>query len=142
MVHLTGDLEQLVNYSNDERIRALERIIPRQIVQEVLRKTGHSRRHYKLLPGWFMVWFVIGLGLFATDCYSQVFKFFRRFRKGRSPSRGALGEARKGLGVAPMRLSLRPYRPLVGQAPDPRCFLQGHAFDGPRWLRRRFARHS
>ena len=43
MTDLTGDLKQLVNYSNDERLRALERIIPRKVVQEVLVKRVQSR---------------------------------------------------------------------------------------------------
>jgi hypothetical protein len=125
MVNLTGDLEQLVNYSNDERVRVLERIIPRQTVQEVLQQTGHSRRHYKLLPAWFMVWFVIGLGLFASDSYSQVFKYFRRFRKGQSPSRAALAIARTGLGVAPLRhLSARVVH-LLATADTPGAFYKG-----------------
>jgi hypothetical protein len=125
MTDLTGDLKQLVNYSNDERIRALERIIPRKTVQEVLRKTGHSRRRYPLLPAWFMVWFVIGLGLFATDCYTQVFKYFRRFRRGRSPSRAALGAARTGLGVAPLRHLAGHVVHLLATPQTPGTFYQG-----------------
>jgi hypothetical protein len=125
MTDLTGDLDQLVNYSNDERVRALERIIPRKVVQEILDKTGHSRRHYKLLPAWFMVWFVVGLGLFATDCYSQVFKYFRRFRRDRSPSRGALGEARNGLGVAPMRHLTARVVGLLATPQTPGTFYEG-----------------
>lgn len=125
MTDLKGDLSQLVNYSNDERVRTLERIIPRQTVQEVLHKTGHSRRLYKLLPAWFVVWFVIGLGLFATDCYTQVFKHFRRFRRGRSPSRAALAAARTGLGIAPLRhLAARVVR-LLGTPQTPGVFYKG-----------------
>jgi hypothetical protein len=104
MIDLTSDLERLANFPSDERTRALERIIPRQTVQEVLRQTGHARRHYQILPAWFVVWFVVGLGLFASDSHVQVYKHLQRFRRGRTPRRSALGEARKGLGIAPLRL--------------------------------------
>src|SRR5713101_1392669 len=69
----------------EERIRALERIIPLDVVQEVLHETGHDRRHCRCLPHWFMVYFVLGLGLFAKDSYSQIYKNLQRFRKGVTP---------------------------------------------------------
>jgi hypothetical protein len=125
MTDVKGDLDQLVNYSNDERVRALERIIPRQVVQEVLQQTGHARRHYTLLPAWFVVWFVVGLGLFANDSHTQVVKYFQRFRRGRSASRGALGEARNGLGVAPMRLLAGRVVRLLATPEIPGTFYQG-----------------
>src|SRR5215213_8135433 len=125
MTDVKGDLDQLVNYTNDERVRALERIIPRQVVQEVLQQTGHARRHYKLLPAWFVVWFVVGLGLFANDSHTQVVKYFQRFRRGRSASRGALGEARNGLGVAPMRLLAGRVVRLLATPEIPGTFYQG-----------------
>jgi hypothetical protein len=125
MTDVKGDLDQLVNYSNDERLRALERIIPRKDVQEVLKQTGHARRCYKLLPAWFMVWFVIGLGLFASDSHTQVFKYFRRFRRSQSASRGALGEARNGLGVAPMRLLAGRVVRLLATPEIPETFYKG-----------------
>jgi hypothetical protein len=68
MTDCTRDLERLADWPSDERLRGLERIIPLTTVQEVLHDTGHSRRHYDRLPPWFMVWFVISLGLFAKDC--------------------------------------------------------------------------
>jgi Insertion element 4 transposase N-terminal/Transposase DDE domain len=104
MIDLFSDLKQLANHPSDERVRALERIIPRQLVQEVLTQTGHARRRYKILPAWFVVWFVIGLGLFAGDSHTQVYKHLQRFRRGGTPRRSALGEARNGLGVVPLRL--------------------------------------
>lgn len=125
MTDVKGDLDQLVNYSNDERVRALERIISRQAVQEVLQQTGHARRRYKLLPAWFVVWFVVGLGLFANDSHTQVFKYFQRFRRGRSASRGALGEARNGLGIAPMRLLAGRVVRLLATPSTPGTFYKG-----------------
>jgi hypothetical protein len=125
MTDLKADLEQLANYPSDERVRALKRIIPPTEVQAVLRKTGHARRHYTILPAWFVVLFVIGLGLFASDCCTQVYKHLQRFRRRKTPSRGALGEARKGLGVAPMRLLASRVVRLLATPSTPGAFYKG-----------------
>jgi hypothetical protein len=54
-----------------------------------------------------MVWFVIGMGLFATDNYRQVFRWLQRFRPGQVPQRSTLCEARQRLGVAPLLWLMR-----------------------------------
>jgi hypothetical protein len=95
----TGKLGQL---PTAERIRALKRILPRAKVAAVLRQTGHAQRRYLRLPAWFMVWFVVGLGLFARDSYRQVFKWLQPFRRKGTPPRSTFCEARQRLGVAPM----------------------------------------
>jgi hypothetical protein len=125
MIDLTSDLERLANFPSDERTRALERIIPRHAVREVLRQTGHARRHYKILPAWFVVWFVVGLGLFASDSHVQVYKHLQRFRRGRTPRRSALGEARKGLGIAPLRLLAGRVVRLLATLKTPGAFYKG-----------------
>ena len=125
MIDLTHDLDQLATFPSDERTRALERIFPRHAVRDVLIATGHDRRHYKILPAWFVVWFVIGLGLFASDSHTQVYKHLQRFRRNRTPRRSSLGEARKGLGIAPMRLlAARVVRPLATPQ-TPGAFYRG-----------------
>ena len=125
MIDLTSDLEQLASFPSDERIRAIERIFPRHAVHKVLIETGHARRHYKILPAWFVVWFVIGLGLFASDSHTQVYKHLQRFRRGRTPRRSSLGEARKGLGIAPMRLLAASVVRLLATPETPGAFYQG-----------------
>jgi hypothetical protein len=125
MTDVPRDLEHLADWPSDERLRALERIIPLTTIQEVLHETGHSSRHYGRLPPWFMVWFVIGLGLFARDCYRQVFKWLQRFRPGGTPGRNTLCEARQGLGVAPLRLLARRVVRLLGTPETPGAFYQG-----------------
>jgi hypothetical protein len=119
---LFGALQQL---PTDERLRALERIIPLQLVQQVLHQTGHDRRHYACLPAWFMAFFVVGLGLFAKDSYRQVFKNLQRFRKGGTPGRNTLSEARKALGVAPLRRLAQQAVGLLGTPDTPGAFYRG-----------------
>jgi hypothetical protein len=109
----------------DERLRALERIIPIDLVQQVLQQTGHSRRHYTTLPPCLVVWLVIGMGLFATDSYTDLFKRFQHFRRGGTPHRNTIGAARKGLGTAVMRLLARRVVRLLGAPDSPGCFYKG-----------------
>src|SRR5437588_6995691 len=106
MNSLSTDARTLMQWPTAERVRALKRIIPRARVQAVLRRTGHARRRYLRLPAWFMVWFVIALGLFCRDSYRQVFKWLQPFRRNGTPGRSTFCEARQRLGVAPLlRLS-------------------------------------
>src|SRR4051812_18907919 len=72
-----------------------------------------------------MIWFVIGLGLFCRDCYRQVFKWLQPFRKGGTPGRTTLCEARKRLGVAPMRLLAEQVIQLQGRPETPGAFYRG-----------------
>lgn len=97
---LTADAAVLAQLPNRERLRALQRIIPRVRVQEALRHTRQQYRRCRRLPPWFMVWFVIALGLFCRDSYRQVFKWLQPFRRKGTPGRSTLCEARQRLGVA------------------------------------------
>src|SRR5947209_1765671 len=103
MPSLSTEAATLAQWPTAERLRALKRIIPRARIQAVLRRTGHARRRYLRLPAWFMVWFVIALGLFCRDGYRQVFQWLQPFRRKGTPGRSTSCEARQRLGVAPLR---------------------------------------
>ena len=75
-----------------ERLQALKRIIPTAVVKSILKRTGQTRACPRL-PKEFMVWFVVGMGLFATDCYRQIFRWLQRFRPGAVPPRTTLCES-------------------------------------------------
>jgi Insertion element 4 transposase N-terminal/Transposase DDE domain len=121
----TRDLAALSTQPSDERLRALERIIPMSTVQEVLVQTGHAQRHCRCLPHWFMVFYVISLGLFNDDSHTDVFKRLQRFRRGQTPSRNTIAEARKGLGVAPLRLLAGKIVKPLGRPDTPGAFYKG-----------------
>ena len=108
-----------------QRLRALQRLVPRANIQAVLRRTGHARRRYLRLPAWFMVWFVIALGLFCRDCYCQVFRWLQPFRRHGTPGRSSLCEARQRLGVAPLYHLARDVLTLQGTPQTPQTFYQG-----------------
>ena len=112
---------EAVALSRAQRVHALHRIIPRKLVKRVLGKTGHDRALCPRLPALFMVYFMLALGLFCTDCYRQVFRWLRPCRKkGQVPGRSTLCEARHRLGVAPLaRLAKEVVQLLAG--PEVAC---------------------
>jgi len=103
----------------------MKRIIPRADIEGVLQRTGKDRSRCPRLPAWFLVWFVIALGLFCRDCYRQVFRWLQPYRKGGTPGRTTLCEARKRLGVAPMRLLAEQAIRLQGKPTTPGAFYRG-----------------
>jgi hypothetical protein len=125
MTSLYTDTDQLEQWPTAERIRALKRILPRARVDGVLRRTGHARRRYLRLPAWFMVWFVIALGLFCRDSYRQVFKWLQPFRRDSTPGRSTFCEARQRLGVAPLFQLTQQAVELLAQRDTPGAFYQG-----------------
>src|SRR5713226_1922053 len=125
MNSLSTDARTLMQWPTAERVRALKRIIPRAKIQEVLRHTGHARRRYLRLPAWFMVWFVIALGLFCRDSYRQVFKWLQPFRRKGTPGRSTFCEARQRLGVAPLHGLAQQVVQLPAVPATPDAFYQG-----------------
>jgi hypothetical protein len=90
-----------------------------------LRRTGHARRRYLRLPAWFMVWFVIALGLFCRDSYRQVFKWLQPFRRRGTPGRSTFCEARQRLGVAPVLQLAQQVVQLQATPQTPGAFYHG-----------------
>ena len=115
----------MAQWPTAERLRALHRLLPRARVQAVLRRTGHARRRYLRLPAWFMVWFVVALGLFCRDSYRQVFKWLQPFRRNATPGRSTLCEARRRLGVAPLFWLTRQVVQLRATPKTPEAFYRG-----------------
>jgi hypothetical protein len=125
MPSLYTDSATLAQWPTAERVRALQRILPRARVQAVLRRTGHARRRYLRLPAWFMVWFVIALGLFCRDSYRQVFKWLQPFRRKGTPGRSTFCEARQRLGVAPLHQLAEQAIELQATPDTPGAFYHG-----------------
>src|SRR4051794_10628562 len=109
MSRLVTEAAALGRWSDAERLCALKRIIPRRAGTGALRSGGRGRgrcRPCPVLPDWFVVWFVVGIGLFCGDCYRQVYRWLVRRRAGGggkpAPGRTTLCEARRRLGVRPL----------------------------------------
>lgn len=125
MIDLCQEIDASASVPVPDRLRALQRIIPRAQVEEVLAETGQDRAVCKRLPGWFMVWFMIALGLCCRDCYRQIFRWLQPFRPGAVPGRSTLCEARKRLGIAPLRVLAERVIRLLGQPDTPGAFYRG-----------------
>lgn len=125
MSRANKEVHELSSLPTAERIEALKRIIPKAKIQEVLERCRHGTRGCGRLPKWFMVWFVVALGLFCRDCYRQLFKWLGRFQPGGTPGRSTLCEARQRLGVAPLRLLAEEVIELQGTPQTPGAFYQG-----------------
>ena len=115
----------MVRWSTAERVQALKRIVPKSSIAKILKRCGGERRHCRRLPRWFVVWFVISLGLFCSDSYRQIFRWLHRFRKKITPGRSTLCEARKSVGVAPLRLLAHEVIELLGRREDSHSFYAG-----------------
>lgn len=125
MIDMRKEADAFASWPTPERLRALKRIIPRARVEEVLARTGRDRSVCPRLPAWFLVWFVIALGVFCRDCYRQVFRWLQPYRKASTPGRSTLCEARKRLGIAPLRLLAHQVIRLLGRPTTPGAFYRG-----------------
>ena len=65
------------------------------------------------------------MALFCRDSYRQVFRWLHRFRKGGTPGRSTLCEARHSLGVAPLRLLAEQVIQLQARPDTPQAFYRG-----------------
>lgn len=125
MLGLDQELAAVAQPPSAERVRGLKRIIPGPTVKSILKRTGQDRQCPRL-PKWFMVWFVVGLGLFATDCYRQVFRWLQSARaKVRVPQRSSLCEARSRLGVAPLYWLMKAVVRLLATPATQGAFYRG-----------------
>ena len=86
MISVDKEVAQFASWPTRERISALKRIMPRANVEAVLARCGRAGRCCRRLPGWFMVWFVIALGLFCRDSYRQVFRWLQPYRRDSTPA--------------------------------------------------------
>lgn len=120
MIDLDKEVQRIAQLPAPERLLALQRIIPRQTVQAVLRKTRRRQRYCKRLPGWFMVWFVIGMGFYGRDSYCQVYRWLQAHKH--VPRRSTLCEARHSLGVPAFSLLANEVVRLLAEVATPGAF--------------------
>lgn len=122
---IDNDVDVAVQWSTAERVRALKRIVSKKSIEKVCLRSRGPQRYCRRLPRWFVVWFVIAMGLFCRDSYRQVFRWMQRFRKGGTPGRSTLCEARKSVGVAPLRRLAEEVVELLAEPDTPRSFYRG-----------------
>ena len=92
-------------------IGVLTRLVPRDLVDEVLAETGRRQKRSRLLPAHVVVYFVMAMAVFR-DGYEEVMRrlagglqFMRGWQKEWAvPTTGAISQARDRLGEAPLKL--------------------------------------
>ena len=105
-----------VKPSDDDRLSdhvalgVLTRLVPRDLVDEVLAETGRQERRVRLLPARVVVYYVMALALFFGDGYEEVMRrlvgSLRRmgsWRQGWTVPSTAASKARARLGAEPLR---------------------------------------
>lgn len=88
----------------------LTRVFPPALVDEVLEATGRVEQRSRLLPARLVVYYVLGLALFAQASYEEVMRNLVEglawasgwARQWRMPSKSAIFQARARLGVEPL----------------------------------------
>lgn len=98
-----------------DRLEGLSKVIPPEVIEQVLSDTGRDQQKACRLSHRVMLWLVVAMGVLTHLPIRQVFKYARRMRPGeRTPSRSNLCEGRQRLGVEPVqRLAQRVIRPLA-----------------------------
>ena len=119
------EVEEFSRWASTKQTTALKRIMPRAKVEEVLLECGQENRHCRRLPKWFMVWFVLGLGLFGRDAYRQVCRWLRPFAKDGVPGRSTVCEVRQRIGLRPFRVLSARVVQLLGRPETPGAFYAG-----------------
>jgi transposase IS4-like protein/DDE family transposase len=92
-------------------IGVLTRVVPRDLVDEVLNSTRKTEQRSRLLPARVVVYYVLALTLFFGDAYEEVMrKLVNGLRSLRAwrvewevPTTGAISKARIRLGAQPLR---------------------------------------
>jgi hypothetical protein len=93
-------------------VGVLTRVVPRDVVDEILNECGKREQRARDLPAGFMVYYVMALTLWFGQAYEEVLRLLvggLRFlgnwdERWKVPSSSAISQARKRLGEDPLRL--------------------------------------
>lgn len=105
-------------------IGVLTRVFRRDLVDDILRRTGKLEQRSRLLPARVVVYYVLALCLFCNDSYEEVMrKLVNGLRflgtwtdEWRVPTPSAISQARTRLGAAPLeQLFLDVAQPMAGR---------------------------
>jgi hypothetical protein len=129
---LPGDLDRV-------GLGVLTTLVPAVLVDEALAASGGFQRRVRRLPARVVVYFVLALTLFGSQAYREVWRQLTGRLSGLGPavSRSALSQARRRLGVAPLREVFDRVRGVQGSAGSAGVFFAGLrvlAWDGTQFL--------
>jgi hypothetical protein len=84
-------------------VRGLFRLIPESRLAAILSRTGRSSERRRCLPADSVIWLVIAMALYAADSIPKVWRRLHPTRDRPEPTDSAFAQARRRLGVAPLR---------------------------------------
>ncbi len=110
-----------------DRLAGLEQVIPPEAIRQAVVATGRRNGRPSPLSHEVTLWVVLAMGALTDLPIRQVFKQARRLRGDEvTPGRSALCQARRRLGVAPVRhLFDHVVRPLATPTTTPNAFHRG-----------------
>ena len=95
-------------------VRGLYQLIPERRLAAILTRTARSSERRRCLPADSVIWLVIAMALFAADSIPKVWRRLHPTRDHPEPTDSAFSQARRRLGVAPLRhLFLATARPMA-----------------------------
>src|SRR3954466_1661000 len=95
-------------------VRGLYRLIPERRLAAILTRSGRTSQRRRRLPAESVVWLVVAMALFAADSVPKVWRRLHPTRDEPEPDDSAFTQARRRLGVAPLRrLFLETARPMA-----------------------------
>jgi hypothetical protein len=95
-------------------IRGLSQLIPEHRLAAILSRTARSSERRRCLPADSVIWLVIAMALFAADSIPKAWRRLHPTRDHPEPTDSAFSQARRRLGVAPLRhLFLETARPMA-----------------------------
>jgi hypothetical protein len=95
-------------------VRGLRQLIPEARLAAILTRTARSSERRRCLPADSVVWLVIAMALFAADSIPKAWRRLHPSRDRPEPTDSAFSQARRRLGVAPLRqLFLETARPMA-----------------------------
>jgi hypothetical protein len=94
-------------------LRGLSGLVPERRLAAILSRCGRASQRRRRLPAESVVWLVIAMALFAADSIPKVWRRLHPTRDQPEPDDSAFTQARRRLGVAPLRrLCLETARPM------------------------------
>src|SRR3954453_384259 len=95
-------------------VRGLSQLIPERRLAAILSRTARSSERRRCLPADSVIWLVIAMALFAADSIPKAWRRLHPTRDYPEPTDSAFSQARRRLGVAPLRqLFLETARPMA-----------------------------
>src|SRR5438093_455310 len=95
-------------------LQGLQRLLPPSQVELILRQTGRLGHRTRRLPPAAVLWLVLGMGLVAQPSIPKIWRAFHPSTRRDEPTDSAFSQARRRLGVPPLRMTFdRIARPMA-----------------------------